>query len=98
MTIDVDVDPVVLLAGPDSDTERVPDCRQPYRVEVVVGAREIQFSKYFASDPLETVQLLFVILSAALVVMITGLANIATQQGIPPIRNDGLEWRIILVS
>ena len=66
MTIDVDVNPGVLLPSSDSDTGRVPDSRPPDRVKVA-RAREIQTSKYFAADPLLSLHLISVVLSAALV-------------------------------
>ena len=94
LTIDVDVNPGVLLAGSDSDTGRVPDCRPPDRVEVVI-AREIQTSKYFATDPPPSRNLISVILSAALVEHITIFPNITTQQDILLIRNESLKWIII---
>ena len=66
LTIEVEVDPVVLLGGSDSDTGRVPHTRQPDRVEVVF-TREIQIPKYFALTPLVllTLNLIFVVVSAA---------------------------------
>ena len=94
MTIDVDVNPGVLLAGSDSDTGRVPDSRPPDRVKVVI-AREIQTSKYFAPDPLVSLNLISIVLSAALIKLITRFAKIAAQQDILPIRNESLEWIII---
>ena len=86
-----------MLARLNTDTDRIPDSRQPPWVKEVV-AREIQFSKYFALDPLLSLELFFVILSAALIILITRSANIGTQQGILPVGNDGLERRVIVVS
>ena len=97
VTIDVDVDPVVLLAGSDSDTGRVPDCRPPDRVKVVM-ARDIRISKYFAPDPLLSFKPISVELSAALILLITRSGYIAAQQVSIPIRNESLKWRIIRVS
>ena len=94
VTIDGDVDPVVLVGSSDSDTERVPDSRQPNRVKVII-ARDVKISEYFAPDPLLTLKLFNIILSAALIEEIARLAYVATQQGILPVRNDSLE-RIII--
>ena len=94
MAIDVDVDPVVLAAGPDGDTGRVPDCRPPDWVEVVI-AREIQTSKHLPSDPLLGLHLDSVALSTALIELITRFANIAAQQDILLIRNESLEWIVV---
>ena len=77
MTIDVEVDPRLFLAGSDSDTDRVPDCRPPDRVKVVM-AREIQSSKYFAPDPLLSLNLISEVLSAALILLITRAGYKAT--------------------
>ena len=65
MTIDGDVDPVVLVGSSDSDTERVPDSRQPNRVKVII-ARDVKISEYFAPDPLLALQLVSVVLRTAL--------------------------------
>ena len=97
VTIDVDVDPVVLLAGSDSDTGRVPDCRPPDWVKVVI-AREIHISKYFAPDPLLSLNLISVVLSAALIELIARSRYKAAQQDILPIRNQSLKWKTIRVS
>ena len=96
LTIDVNVNPVVQLAGSDSDTGRVPDCHPPGRVEVVF-TREIQVSQYLALTPLLalTLHLISVVLSAAVVEMVTWSANVAAQQGVPPNSNQSLEWKTI---
>ena len=57
LTIDVDVNPGVLLAGFDSDTGRVPDSRPPDRVKVEI-TRDRTTSKYFAPDPLLSLNLI----------------------------------------
>lgn len=95
VTIDVDADPGVLLDSSNSDAGRVPDCRPPDRVIVRI-TREIRTSKYFASDPLK--KPISVVLSAALILLITRSGYIATQQVILPIRNESLEWIAIRVS
>ena len=77
MTIDVDVNPGVLLAGSDSDTGRVPDSRPPDRVKVVI-ARKIESSKYFAPDPLLSLKFLSEVFSAALKLLITSSGYKAT--------------------
>ena len=97
MTIDVDVNPVMLLAGSDSDTGRVPNCRPPNRVKVVI-AREIQISKYFSPDPLLSLELISEVLSAALILLLTRTGYKAAQQVKLLIRNESLEWITVRVS
>ena len=97
MTIDVDVNPGVLLAGSDSDTGRVPDCRPPHWVKVEI-ASEIQTSKYFAPDPLLSLDVISEVFSAALILLVTRPCYIAAQQLILPIRNESLKWITVRVS
>ena len=96
-SLTIDVDPVILLASSYSDTDRVPDCRTPDRVIVVI-ASEIGSSKYFAPDPLLSLNLFSVVLCTALIQLITRSGYKAAQQLINPIRNESLKWMIIRVS
>ena len=90
-SLTIDVDPVVLLASSYSDTDRVPDCRTPDRVIVVI-ASEIGSSKYFAPDPLLSLNPLSVFFSAAFIQLITRSGYIAAQGLVLPIRYQSLKW------